>query len=70
MLVPAVGGAVGIATRSSTSAPKTKGVCAECDDGGDPVDRATGSLVYSSPAIADGVIYVGSADDKVYAFKP
>ena len=28
---------------------------------------ATGSDVYSSPAVANGVVYVGSYDDKVYA---
>jgi outer membrane protein assembly factor BamB len=29
---------------------------------------ATGGSVFSSPAIANGVVYVGSDDDKVYAF--
>jgi outer membrane protein assembly factor BamB len=29
---------------------------------------ATGSYVESSPAVADGVVYVGSLDGKVYAF--
>ena len=28
----------------------------------------TGSYVYSSPAVANGVVYVGSADNNVYAF--
>ena len=31
---------------------------------------ATGSVVYSSPAIgADGTVYVGSIDNKLYAIK-
>ncbi len=29
---------------------------------------ATGNYVYSSPAVADGIVYVGSYDYKVYAF--
>jgi outer membrane protein assembly factor BamB len=28
----------------------------------------TGSFVFSSPAIADGIVYVGSGDDKLWAF--
>lgn len=28
----------------------------------------TGSLVESSPAVANGMVYIGSNDDKVYAF--
>jgi outer membrane protein assembly factor BamB len=28
---------------------------------------ATGSYVYSSPAVANGVVYVGSGDGNVYA---
>jgi outer membrane protein assembly factor BamB len=28
----------------------------------------TGGYVYSSPAVANGVVYIGSADDKLYAF--
>jgi len=28
----------------------------------------TGSSVYSSPAVANGVVYIGSLDKKVYAF--
>ena len=31
---------------------------------------ATKNLVQSSPAVANGVLYVGSNDGKVYAFKP
>jgi outer membrane protein assembly factor BamB len=31
---------------------------------------ATGSAVYSSPAVANGVVYVGSYDGKLYAFTP
>jgi len=31
---------------------------------------ATGSIVESSPAVVGGVVYVGSEDDKVYAFGP
>jgi len=30
----------------------------------------TGNVVYSSPAVADGVVFVGSFDHKVYAFAP
>jgi outer membrane protein assembly factor BamB len=29
---------------------------------------ATGNLIYSSPAVANGVVYVGSSDTKLYAF--
>jgi outer membrane protein assembly factor BamB len=29
---------------------------------------ATGNRVVSSPAVAKGMVYVGSQDDKVYAF--
>ena len=32
------------------------------------VDCADGRLVISSPAVANGVVYVGSGDDKLYAF--
>jgi outer membrane protein assembly factor BamB len=28
----------------------------------------TGSYIFSSPAVANGVVYVGSYDDKLYAF--
>jgi PQQ-like domain len=28
----------------------------------------TGSEVFSSPAVANGVVYIGSFDDNVYAF--
>jgi outer membrane protein assembly factor BamB len=28
----------------------------------------TGNQVFSSPALADGVVYVGSGDGNVYAF--
>ncbi len=28
----------------------------------------TGGIIYSSPAVANGVVYVGSEDDKLYAF--
>ena len=28
----------------------------------------TGGLVNSSPAIANGIVYIGSGDDKLYAF--
>jgi outer membrane protein assembly factor BamB len=32
---------------------------------------ATGDVILSSPAVgSDGTIYVGSADNKLYAFKP
>ena len=30
---------------------------------------ATGDFVFSSPAVADGVLYVGSLDENVYAFR-
>ena len=30
----------------------------------------TGGQVFSSPAVANGVVYVGSTDGKLYAFKP
>jgi outer membrane protein assembly factor BamB len=29
---------------------------------------ATGAAIFSSPAVANGVVYVGSQDDKLYAF--
>ena len=29
----------------------------------------TGNAIYSSPAVANGVVYVGSGDHKLYAFK-
>ena len=29
---------------------------------------ATGQYVYSSPAVANGVVYVGSFDNNLYAF--
>jgi outer membrane protein assembly factor BamB len=35
--------------------------------GGKLWKHATGYLVYSSPAVANGVVYVGSDDHKVYA---
>lgn len=36
---------------------------------GEPVwQAATGGLVFSSPLLADGVVYVGSGDGSVYAF--
>lgn len=28
----------------------------------------TGSAIFSSPAVANGVVYIGSTDDNVYAF--
>jgi hypothetical protein len=34
---------------------------------GRPLDFATGLYVESSPAVADGVVYVGSSDGNVYA---
>jgi outer membrane protein assembly factor BamB len=32
------------------------------------VSPPTGDAVYSSPAVADGVVYAGSLDHKLYAF--
>ena len=29
-----------------------------------------GGSVSSSPAVANGIVYVASEDDKIYAFKP
>jgi hypothetical protein len=31
---------------------------------------ATSGTVFSSPAVVDGVVYVGSEDGKIYAFGP
>ncbi len=31
--------------------------------------RATGNYVYTTPAVADGLVYVGSGDHKIYALK-
>ena len=32
------------------------------------VSAPTGNSIFSSPAVANGVVYVGSDDDKLYAF--
>jgi hypothetical protein len=37
--------------------------------GGNPQDYATGGYMSSSPAVANGVVYVGSGGNKVYALK-
>ena len=41
-------------------------LCAECLTGAKLWSYTTGSEVYSSPAVANGVVYVGSFDGNVY----
>ena len=63
-------------TASSTSGPRRQAVCLRARlrqrrrDLHAALDGTTGSDIKSSPAVANGVVYVGSDDGKLYAFRP